>query len=170
MVCFCDIPINDLHIHIKKYTPFGISFDKSFLIKNGANPMFYISNNSLVHKIGGNDKIKLSEGYDYIRHEFHYILTASANFLKNNIPDITTERVMHLYHFINYYMFSFLKFFDAKKSDDDKDNFYMEREWRILGDLSFSLEDVERIILPRAYGKKIREDLPEYCGQISFVD
>ncbi|MGE3623429.1 MAG: abortive infection system antitoxin AbiGi family protein, partial [Bdellovibrionales bacterium] len=42
VVCFCDIPVSDLSIHIKKYGKFGLSFKKSFLIDRGACPVFYI--------------------------------------------------------------------------------------------------------------------------------
>jgi hypothetical protein len=33
VVCFCDIPVSDLEIHIRKYSPFGLSFLKPFLVE-----------------------------------------------------------------------------------------------------------------------------------------
>jgi hypothetical protein len=45
-VCFCDIPIEDLSLHMRKYSRFGIAFKKAYLISKGANPVFYIANNS----------------------------------------------------------------------------------------------------------------------------
>src|SRR5437660_1221225 len=47
-VCFCDIPVADFPIHIGKYSPFGLSFLKSFLVRQGANPVFYIAKDSLL--------------------------------------------------------------------------------------------------------------------------
>lgn len=38
VVCFCDIPLADLEIHRRKYSNFGISFHRDFLIGFGANP------------------------------------------------------------------------------------------------------------------------------------
>src|SRR5215208_1282488 len=46
VVCFCDIPVTDLEIHMKKYSRFGLSFIKRFLVDKGANPMLYVANNS----------------------------------------------------------------------------------------------------------------------------
>jgi hypothetical protein len=45
-VCFCDIPVNDLGIHIDKYSKFGLSFLKESLIEQQANPVFYIAMDS----------------------------------------------------------------------------------------------------------------------------
>ena len=41
-------------------------------------------------------------------------------------------------------VFSFIKFFDDSTSDDDAANVYMEREWRVLGDVNFGLANVHR--------------------------
>ncbi|WDT79667.1 MAG: hypothetical protein MPW14_21460 [Candidatus Manganitrophus sp.] len=46
----------------------------------------------------------------------------------------------------------------------------MEREWRILGNLHFTLQDIRRIILPESYAPRLREELPKYIGQITFVE
>src|SRR5882672_6325152 len=47
-ICFCDIPVDDFGIHIAKYSPFGLAFTKNFLLQRGANPVFYIANDSLI--------------------------------------------------------------------------------------------------------------------------
>jgi hypothetical protein len=90
--------------------------------------------------------------------------------MKEKLPDITFERVMYLHDFIVFYVFSFLKFFDGSAIDEDPENYYMEREWRMLGSLNFRLRNVHRIILPESFAKQFREDIPEYFGQITFVD
>src|SRR5919107_4157370 len=46
VVCFCDIPVTDLQLHMNKYSRFGLSFLKPFLIAKGANPVLYVANNS----------------------------------------------------------------------------------------------------------------------------
>ena len=46
VVCFCDIPDSELAIHVSKYSRFGLSFKKDFLIARGACPVFYVANES----------------------------------------------------------------------------------------------------------------------------
>ena|ERR1700680_4670543 len=48
VVCFCDIPEPDLAIHVNKYSKFGLSFKKAFLINQGASPVFYVANETPV--------------------------------------------------------------------------------------------------------------------------
>src|SRR3989442_15994361 len=49
VVCFCDIPLADLRLHMAKYSPFGVAFLKSFLVPKGSSPVFYVPRNSTVH-------------------------------------------------------------------------------------------------------------------------
>jgi len=42
VVCFCDIPVQDLRIHTSKYTVFGLSFEKDFVVRQGGVPVYYI--------------------------------------------------------------------------------------------------------------------------------
>ena len=67
-------------------------------------------------------------------------------------------------------MFSFIKFFDDSTSDDDAANVYMEREWRVLGDVNFGLANVHRVSMPQRYAERFRADLPNYVGQLTFSD
>src|SRR5574338_756106 len=46
IVCFCDIPVPDLGIHMQKYSSFCIAFSKGFLVRQGATPVFYVAKNS----------------------------------------------------------------------------------------------------------------------------
>jgi hypothetical protein len=69
-------------------------------------------------------------------------------------PDF--KRYMLLDTFLRQLFFSFLKFFDIGLPEDDPENFYMEREWRIVGELTFTPSDVARVILPRAYEEQFR--------------
>jgi abortive phage resistance protein AbiGi (putative antitoxin) len=39
VVCFCDIPVEDLHLHTDKYSSFGLSFLKSFVAARGGGPV-----------------------------------------------------------------------------------------------------------------------------------
>jgi len=70
--------------------------------------------------------------------------------------------------YIVEYVFSYCVPFDSALDESDERHFYMEREWRVLGDVRFSPPDVERVILPRDYASRLRSDLPGYSGQVSF--
>jgi hypothetical protein len=72
--------------------------------------------------------------------------------------------------FLLNYVFSFIKCFDAKRPLDDETHYYMEREWRVAGNVHFSLHDVARIFLPSLYADRLRADLPGFKGQISFLE
>lgn len=67
-------------------------------------------------------------------------------------------------------VFSFMKFFDADEAEDHPDNYYMEREWRKWGNLQFALGDVHRVILPKEYISRFRQEIPDFLGQITFSE
>jgi hypothetical protein len=67
VVCFCDIPITDLEIHMRKYSRFGLSFLKPFLVEKGANPVLYIANNSKSLPVGPLNKEQLFGRRDLYR-------------------------------------------------------------------------------------------------------
>jgi len=71
---------------------------------------------------------------------------------------------------IRSHFLSFCVPFDSGKNDADQENYYMEREWRVIGDVKFALEDVCRVILPSPYARRLRDDVPDYAGQITFAD
>ena len=70
--------------------------------------------------------------------------------------------------FLDIHVLRHLKFFDPYLYDDDKNNFYMEREWRVMRQVRFGLIDVTRIVLPERFSRRSRRDFPQYDGQVTF--
>jgi hypothetical protein len=184
VVSFGDIPIDDLEIHMQKYSRFGLSFLKSFLIEKGANPVFYIARNAksldmtmekeLVAQFGKKVPREplFQERLRTFQHLFKKLLWDNRELFAESHPDRWTEeqrKLNELKTFLEIYVFSFLKDFKDGTVDEDLENFYMEREWRVFGDVHFEPNDVYRIILPPSYGKRLRDDLPQYFGQVTFV-
>jgi len=151
MVCFCDIPIGDLSIHMDKYSKFGLSFLKTFLVKKGANPVFYIANNSMIYT---KSRLELFDEMVKRYHDYTIPLRHAEN------PWIP---------FFDDYILRYIKCYDESLNEDDDNNYYMEREWRILDKVEFNLDDVYRIILPESYSGRFREEFPEYSGKIESV-
>lgn len=169
MVCFCDIPVEGLGIHMQKYSYFGLSFTREYLVKMGANPVFY---NVLKSKILNkeresyfNDEVALY----FERWRKNVFLTAgrcttNKDELKRK-KEFSNEFDFFLTSFFNYTVF-----FDHDKEGSDPDNYYMEREWRILGKLDFKIADIYRVVIPRDYLRKFNTDIADYGGHVLTVD
>lgn len=182
VVCFCDIPIADLPIHIGKYTPFGLSFSKEFLLTRGASPVFYVSSSSKANfpppRLHGSptnmsqtmDELFLE--YNIIRQEVEELVGEDASDNRTYPLDIYDfmRRLYQLIHDLDVNIFSYIKCFDAMAAEDHEENFYMEREWRVLGAVIFTLDDLHRVIFPARFAQRFREDFPKYMGQITFAD
>jgi len=195
VICFCDIPVQDFGVHISKYGSFGLAFKKSFLVKKGASPLFYISKNSLVSNMDTEDflmrlsvtrgeipnrvkekaiplnsvpKIALPRLFDDMLSKYNNDYLSSRKLGKLGELDLTWADKLFL--FFGMHVFGNLKTFDESLADDEEENYYMEREWRILGNLKFELNDVYRVIIPPSYAKRFRKDVPEYIDQVTFVE
>lgn len=67
-------------------------------------------------------------------------------------------------------LFPLMKLFDSGKPDSDPEHYYLEREWRVLDNVEFSLADVARIIVPASYVERVRTELPDFTGPVTTVD
>ena len=171
MVCFCDIPLEDIAIHISKYSHFGLSFQKSFLIKQGTTPVFYVEKNSIIRNYPSQKNTARSEYFDEMVDHYIKYCNNWLNYIKNFPCKIEprSKECIEIGEFM-LDLLSYIKFFDANKSDADEENFYMEREWRSLFYINFEIENIRRIILPSSFSKRFRSDVPEYYGEITFSD
>jgi len=50
MVCFCDIPLGRIADHVDFYGEYGLGMSKDWALKNGLNPIFYLSSTAAVAK------------------------------------------------------------------------------------------------------------------------
>jgi hypothetical protein len=192
MVCFCDIPLQDLSIHVEKYGRFGLSFSKDFICKKGGGPVFYLPKGAALPpdiplKIDKSKGVYFDDMAKLYQQFMHHLLPFnqgspvdielppldldhpdSPNDIKsflNKYPGV----VLLLDRFISLHMLCYLKFFDHNLPDHSPDNYYFEREWRVFGNVQFDLQDVKRLLIPAEYAMMLRNDLPEYYGQITFT-
>jgi hypothetical protein len=164
VVCFCDIPVTDLEIHMNKYSRFGLSFLKPFLIGKGASPVLYVANNSPALSF------RLPESTRDEPWPRRRVFQRNIELLEEYRRRMRGRFPINLEYFLDMLVFSFIKYFDDSTSDEDEANVYMEREWRVLGDVNFALADVHRVFMPERYAERFRADLPNYIGQLTFSD
>lgn len=165
MVCFCDIPVSDLSIHINKYSPFGLSFDKTFIAHKGGGPVYYVPKTAApVWPVGQDSGQNRGHVFDQNIKECYHLLDDLI--CANNV---WSDRTRIVQSFLSTTMFAYTKCFDHTLMDKHDDNYYFEREWRILGNLRFNIRDIRRIIIPETYAAKFRKDFPDYCGQLTFA-
>ena len=164
VVCFCDIPVTDLEIHMKKYSRFGLSFLKPFLVSKGANPVLYVATNSpaLSFRLPESSRDEPWPRRRVFKENYESFEDYRRN-MRGTFP-------LNLEFFLDILVFSFIKYFDDSTSDEDEVNVYMEREWRVWGDVNFALADVHRVFMPERYAERFRADLPNYNGQLTFSD
>lgn len=171
-VCFCDIPVNDLGIHIKKYSRFGLSFLKSFLVPKRTNPVFYVATDS--DTISQGRIVSRGNCFNDMLRVYDRLAVQIRSELKKELETSRYKALVEEFNifdkFFGNQLLAFLKPFENGKSESDKENYYMEREWRILGRVGFELNDVHRIIVPKAYAVRLRNDVQGYDGQVTFAD
>ncbi len=184
MVCFCDIPLIYSGIHIEKYSSFGLSFSKRFIVSKGGVPVLYIPQKAAML----NQCITKSEYFDnMIPHYyklFHLLIynTEVREVLKAKytaLPDVVNcpqfayppysdcqmdfvELLYKLYDLLEFHLLCNLKFYDHNLRDNHPENYYLEREWRILGKLKFTSRNVSGIIAPLKYQDRLLKAFPQY--------
>ena len=183
IVCFCDIPLSGLGLHMEKYGSFGIAFRKPFLVTKGANPVFYVAKDSI---LPGNQLVPTGSGApeirrDITRAEIMDRIHAEALSLSTKTYEAVIRescdqgfrdhllRLDQLRLLLYQTALAFVKPFDSSEPEDSRNNYYMEREWRVYGDVLFTVHDVARIIVPAAYAEPFRGKFPDYGGELTPV-
>ena len=173
MVCFCDIPVGDLNLHIQKYSPFGLSFEKNFVVQHGGAPVYYIPKEAAVKikmlaSVGSNKGKLFDKMLTKLDSYFNIDCRTTQSSSNTDFTSIDTKFLLG--SFLKLHILSYIKFFDHSLSDEHQENYYFEREWRIVGNLKFRISVIKRILMPESYARQFRKDFPQYYGQLTFVD
>ena len=162
MVCFADIPMDALAIHVAKYRRFGIAFTKTFLIGKGARPVYYVPKGGRTTPLATYDD--LSEDWDEIAHilplEIDPRFDGTTRSGTEGNPEVGANPAERISDWIAGEMLAFVKFFDPDLPDDHVDNFYMEREWRTVRNVSFDRHDIAHVYVARGFGARLRAAIP----------
>lgn len=66
---------------------------------------------------------------------------------------------------------AYIKLYDINLPENHPDNYYMEREWRSLKNINFSLGDIGMIYLPsKRYEGLFLQEFPEYNGEFYILE
>jgi Putative abortive phage resistance protein AbiGi, antitoxin len=115
VVCFCDIPADDLGLHMTKYGPFGISFRKRFLCQQGANPVYYVARDARAALSWEADDDTLGRLFSA---EIRRFLGRNPHFAGGDRDDAWRGAVA-LYRFARTYVFAFVKPFFVTLADGE---------------------------------------------------
>ena len=81
------------------------------------------------------------------------LVNAASIHIEANLPELFSGIPLHsftyalLQHIINSN--AYVKLFNPTLEDNDPSNYYMEREWRSLQNVTFTVDDIKSIYLPR---------------------
>jgi hypothetical protein len=184
IVCFCDIPTESMGPHMGKYSHFGLSFLKPFLVAKGANPVFYVVRDAVlpgikviptgsgsVEQRGGMTRAELM---DQVHKEAMALSTLTREMTlvasDNQHLQGLLLRVEYVRRLIYENVLTCIKPFDSTEPEESKRNFYMEREWRVYGDVLFQMADVRRVILPASFAERFLSGFPGFPGDVTRVD
>jgi hypothetical protein len=169
MVCVADIPEHGLPVHCAKYGLFGVGFARAFLVRYGFRPVMYFPYSKDDH-LGAYGRTRLQ----WIQQAFRDCYESDQNLgaalprtRTAGSPSKTTEEVMKAAStaFLRD-LLPFLKPFDADLHNEDPKNYYLEREWRRLGNLRFRPDDVVKVYVAEGFVARAKAEHPEFASRV----
>lgn len=161
VTCFCDIPPECLGIHCAKYGRFGIAFSRKYLVRYGARPVMYFPLSSqLEGSAYGSSRIKEIESIASWLWEYSQTLPRAEKRRRWGSPPTSIDGGVRQSATIIFRDFlAFVKPFDADAEPSDPKSYYMEREWRRLGNIRCSPSDVLRVVVADAFVERARSEI-----------
>ncbi len=168
IVCFADIPFPSLGLHSKKYGRFAVSLHRAHLVRYGTRPVTYFPYDpsdigQVVDGVGALRNIEAT--YRGVR--LHR--TSDAEQALGVVPSTLEEALQAAEYVLSIQVLAFLKPFNNTLHRDDERNYYMEREWRRLGNVLFEPKHVASVVLPESFIQRINVDEPEYCERVRVL-
>lgn len=163
IICFCDIPFDSLGIHISKYGYFGVAINKQFLAARGARPVMYMPyrKDDIFSAYG----ISLIKDIDSIYKKLSELASIEgANIstrILGEVPDDTELKVIKGCFEKDFMAFVKPYYISLERTDDG--NYYMEREWRLLGNIEFNYNEniLSHVVIKKGYKNQLLKAIPE---------
>jgi abortive phage resistance protein AbiGi (putative antitoxin) len=172
ITCFCDIPFEALHIHVKKYGMFGLSFPRDYLVKYGARPVIYVPMQPSKPMRGWGtifcEAFDLEQIWRGVR-EQHPTTNESNTRSLGEKPSSPESALIAMEGAFTKDFLAFIKPFNSELDDDDSNNYYMEREWRKLCNLPFQPQNVASVVVQNDYFDRLANDRPAFVGRIKVA-
>ncbi|MCA1788822.1 MAG: hypothetical protein LC667_02885 [Thioalkalivibrio sp.] len=173
VVCFADIPWCSLAIHIAKYGSFGVSFSRSLLVEHAARPVAYVPMWS--RDWGSRGGRSLLRDIEATTRGFNKQLlepledSIPTSRRCGNEPSSSEEALAALGAIYFREFLAYLKPFNSELPRSNLSNFYMEREWRMLGNFKFEPDQVLRIVTAPGYVERLELEFPAYRGKVAAI-
>jgi hypothetical protein len=180
MVCFTDLPLKYCGDICSNFGKFGISFRKQKMIEYGANPVLYTTERHLNRIIELYKLIKrlLNEEVDreWKSEMERYQFTTEQLFSLHEIFGFTQEYSYKANH-INYYQREWRLNFDTLPFESGKGlnkpgyrDIKGMVDGKFTGEMMFAKEDIDCIIVPRAFLKKTQKLAAQICCNIKIYE
>ena len=177
VTCYCDIPETALGIHKSKYGLFGVGFPRTYMVGRGTRPVIYVPIQPNDYRSGWGSiyGVLAIEDWKNAWDAFNEFVVEPnrEHVMKRTLnirPQNAKEAVWAVDDLVTKDFFAFIKAFDCDLSDDEVSNYYMEREWRLIGALRFSESDLSSVFVPKHYEKRLIDDRPSYQSLLRVSD
>lgn len=166
VTCYADIPFEALGVHVGKYGRFGLAFGRTYLAYYGARPVSYIPivPGALIYNNG--EPLLHDIEVVYRGFEKHLVKSREGerSRRRGEVPDSPEGAAADMNSIVEREFLAFLKPFRCDLSAGDPSNFYMEREWRMLGSLKFQQRDVLEVVVSAGFEEELCRRFPDYLG------
>jgi hypothetical protein len=166
--CVTDIPLKDLPSHAPYYVKVDIGFKASAVHKSFL-PVMYVPTESMpiVEMMVPNRKLT-EMANDFLKYQGGFQEQQAMKLMSQAVhnkeavwkPDAEAMKG---------FLMNFVKVTDFDPAPEN--TFYREREWRNIGDFSFTVDDVVAVVVPESLIGEVREHLNQegYPPSISLV-
>ncbi len=167
ITCFADIPYECLGLHGQKYGQFGISFHRSYLVYYHTRPVMYVPYLPTGSpSISGRDLIKhLQNTFKGFEKLVVDPLGDPPAIYIGSEPSTAEQAIYATSSIYLQQLLAYVKPFDATLAVDNRENYYMEREWRKFGNLK--LDRLRRVVVHPDFVKQAKQDLPAFKSLVS---
>lgn len=166
--CVTDIPLKDLPSHAPYYGKVAIGF-KAQAVHKAFLPVMYVPTESMPVVEMMVPNLKLTEmAHDFLKYQGSFQEQQAMRLLSQAAHNNEAVRKPDAEEMKGFLM-NFVKVTDFDTSPEN--TFYREREWRNIGDFSFTIEDVAAVVVPKSYIGEARAHLDKegYPPSISIV-